>query len=202
MGSFWEEMEPSVWTTLFLVTAYLLGKVIHKYEGYSVKCISSYLRINQLQTIWSTTFPSALSAIAQSPAKPPGEGSRTRGWHRRAGLQGKVWPYYLSHFCISRDIIACKVKFGATFFTIFVVAYFCLSYFAFFGIFLQEKFWPALSIIFLPFLFVLLCIFGDIFACKVNFGATFCLQVLGHLAFGTVCRLSFDTFDTISCFLV
>lgn len=117
--------------------------------------------------------------------------------------------------------LACKVKFGHIICPIFVCpilhfpGYFCLQgkvwcnffhniccclfLFVLFCIFrdiFARKILTSFVNHFLPFLFVLLCIFGDIFACKVNFGATFCLQVLGHLAYGTVCRLrlSFDTF--------
>ena len=122
--------------------------------------------------------------------------------------------------------LACKVKFGHIICPIFVCpilhlpGYFCLQgkvwcnffhniccclfLFVLFCIFrdiFARKILTSFVNHFLPFLFVLLCIFGDIFACKVNFGATFCLQVMGHLAYGTVCRLSFDTFFLFVCCL-
>ena len=62
--------------------------------------------------------------------------------------------------------LSCKVDFAETFLTIFVVVCFCLHF------------------------------QGYLCGCKVNFGATLCLQVLGHLASsdctGHCC--SFDTF--------
>ena len=126
-------MEPSVWTTLFLVTVYLLGKMMRmndtqinfnqfqreqfltKFQSISKRTIFDQISINfEENNIWPNPFPSALFTTAKS----PGKGSRTRGWDRRACLQGRfllnflLLPFFVPFIW---DIFACKVDFYSTF---------------------------------------------------------------------------------------